>query len=47
MQDGAVVDAGDVDHVLHRSTVPYTRALLDAVPRLRHGRATEEEVTGA
>ncbi|WP_454049820.1 ATP-binding cassette domain-containing protein [Cellulomonas sp. Marseille-Q8402] len=40
MQDGAVVDAGDVDHVLHRSTVPYTRALLDAVPRLGHARPT-------
>ncbi|WP_205693651.1 ABC transporter ATP-binding protein [Cellulomonas sp. IC4_254] len=39
MQDGAVVDAGDVDHVLHRSTVPYTRALLAAVPRLGHGRS--------
>ncbi|WP_263119209.1 ABC transporter ATP-binding protein [Cellulomonas fimi] len=34
MKDGAVLDAGDVDHVLHRSTVPYTRALLDAVPTL-------------
>jgi peptide/nickel transport system ATP-binding protein len=34
MKDGEVVDEGDVDHVLHHSTVAYTRALINAVPTL-------------
>lgn len=34
MQNGEVVDGGDADHVLHHSEVPYTRALIDAVPTL-------------
>lgn len=34
MQDGRVVEAGDVDDVFYRPSHPYTRRLLDAVPRL-------------
>ncbi len=34
MQDGRVVEAGDVDDVFHHPSHPYTRRLLDAVPRL-------------
>lgn len=34
MKDGHVVDDGDVDHVLHHSKTPYTRALIAAVPTL-------------
>ncbi|HEY0187849.1 MAG TPA: ABC transporter ATP-binding protein [Cellulomonas sp.] len=45
MQAGTVVDQGDVEHVLHRSTVPYTRELIDAVPRL--GRRGSAAGTGA
>jgi peptide/nickel transport system ATP-binding protein len=34
MQEGRVVESGTVEAVLHRPRHPYTRALLDAVPRL-------------
>ncbi len=34
MRDGALLDSGTVDEVFYTSTVPYTRALLAAVPRL-------------
>ncbi|TIC88618.1 ABC transporter ATP-binding protein [Nocardioides sp. GY 10113] len=34
MKDGAVVDEGDVDHVLRRSTCAYTRELVAAVPTI-------------
>jgi peptide/nickel transport system ATP-binding protein len=34
MKDGDVVDQGTVDHLLHESTVEYTRSLLAAVPTL-------------
>jgi peptide/nickel transport system ATP-binding protein len=34
MKRGEVVDQGDRDYVLHQSTNPYTKLLLDAVPSL-------------
>ena len=34
MKDGAVVESGDVDDVFTRPARDYTRALLDAIPRL-------------
>lgn len=34
MKDGEVVDSGDPDYVLNHSEVPYTRALVAAVPVL-------------
>ncbi len=34
MKDGEIVDAGDRDHILHRSESEYTKGLLDAVPSL-------------
>ena len=33
MQGGAVVDRGSVEYLLKESTVPYTRTLIEAVPR--------------
>jgi peptide/nickel transport system ATP-binding protein len=35
MKDGAVVDAGDRDTILHHSKDDYTRRLLEAVPMLQ------------
>ena len=35
MQDGRIVEAGTAEQVLSAPTVPYTRALLAAVPRVR------------
>lgn len=32
MQAGRVVDRGTVTHILEESNVPYTRALIDAIP---------------
>jgi peptide/nickel transport system ATP-binding protein len=37
MTRGELVEVGDVDEVLARPRHPYTRALLDAVPRLDAG----------
>jgi ABC-type branched-subunit amino acid transport system ATPase component len=34
MKDGAVVESGDVDEVFRHPAQDYTRALLDAIPRL-------------
>jgi peptide/nickel transport system ATP-binding protein len=34
MKDGAVVESGDVDEVFRNPAQDYTRALLDAIPRL-------------
>ena len=34
MKHGEVVDRGERDYILHQSTNPYTRLLLDAVPTL-------------
>jgi ABC-type dipeptide/oligopeptide/nickel transport system ATPase component len=33
MQNGRIVEAGDADEVLSRPTHPYTKLLLDSVPR--------------
>ncbi|GGK66030.1 hypothetical protein Sme01_11280 [Sphaerisporangium melleum] len=33
-REGRVVEEGDVDEVFLRPRHPYTRALVDAVPRL-------------
>ena len=34
MKQGEVVDRGERDYILHQSTNPYTKLLLDAVPTL-------------
>jgi peptide/nickel transport system ATP-binding protein len=34
MKDGAVVESGDVAEVFRNPAQDYTRALLDAIPRL-------------
>ncbi|MFD9663146.1 dipeptide ABC transporter ATP-binding protein [Rhodococcus sp. NPDC059968] len=34
MKDGVIVEHGDADQVFERPEHPYTRALLDAIPRL-------------
>ncbi len=34
MTEGAVVESGDVDDIFHDPRHPYTRALIDAIPRL-------------
>ena len=34
MKCGEVVDGGGRDYILHQSTHPYTRLLLEAVPSL-------------
>ncbi|WP_340110244.1 ABC transporter ATP-binding protein [Pikeienuella sp. HZG-20] len=36
MQTGKIVEAGAADEVLLRPQHPYTRALIDAIPRLTH-----------
>ena len=41
MQHGKVVEAGDANTVLLHPTHPYTRALLDAIPRLTFRDSTE------
>jgi peptide/nickel transport system ATP-binding protein len=39
MQHGVVVEQGTVQEILHRPQQPYTRALVDAVPRFRESAA--------
>ena len=34
MKRGEVVDRGEREYILHQSTHPYTKLLLDAVPTL-------------
>jgi oligopeptide/dipeptide ABC transporter ATP-binding protein len=34
MKDGRVVEEGEVEQVFQQPRHPYTRALVDAVPRL-------------
>ena len=34
MKHGEVVDRGEREYILHESTNPYTKLLLDAVPTL-------------
>ena len=46
MRDGALLDSGTVDEVFYTSTVPYTRALLAAVPRLDASRPGRLAVVG-
>ena len=41
MYDGALVEIGDADQILHHPQHPYTKSLLEAVPRL-----TRTEVPG-
>ncbi|MGO8656288.1 oligopeptide/dipeptide ABC transporter ATP-binding protein, partial [Rhizobium ruizarguesonis] len=40
MYVGRVVEAGDVDTIFHAPVHPYTKALLQSVPRM-HGQPTE------
>ena len=35
MRDGSIVETGPVDEIFYRPTHPYTRQLLDAVPRFQ------------
>ncbi|MCK0150159.1 ABC transporter ATP-binding protein [Marivita sp. S6314] len=42
MQHGEVVETGDADTVLLNPTHPYTRALLDAIPRLTFRDSAEQ-----
>jgi len=48
MKDGAVVESGDVEDVFRNPRQDYTRALLDAIPRLSAaGNAPRTEAEGA
>jgi peptide/nickel transport system ATP-binding protein len=48
MKDGAVVESGDVEDVFRNPRQDYTRALLDAIPRLSVvGNAARTEAEGA
>jgi peptide/nickel transport system ATP-binding protein len=50
MKDGAIVESGDVEDVFRNPQQEYTRALLDAIPRLsaaRDAQRTEAEAEGA
>jgi peptide/nickel transport system ATP-binding protein len=41
MKDGAVVESGDVGQIFSHPAQDYTRALLQAIPRLRPGRTED------
>ncbi|MFX0542248.1 ABC transporter ATP-binding protein [Roseovarius sp. S4756] len=43
MQTGKIVEAGTADEVLLRPQHPYTRALIDAIPRLTQRAEAEEQ----
>jgi peptide/nickel transport system ATP-binding protein len=48
MREGAIVESGDVDDVFRNPRQEYTRALLDAIPRLSAGgNAPRAEAEGA
>jgi peptide/nickel transport system ATP-binding protein len=48
MRDGAIVESGDVEDVFRNPRQEYTRALLDAIPRLSAGgKAPRAEAEGA
>jgi peptide/nickel transport system ATP-binding protein len=48
MRDGAIVESGDVEDVFRNPRQEYTRALLDAIPRLSAGgNAPRAEAEGA
>ena len=48
MKDGAIVESGDVEDVFRNPRQEYTRALLDAIPRLSaEGNAPRAEAEGA
>ena len=48
MKDGAIVESGDVEDVFRNPRQEYTRALLEAIPRLSAGRnAPRAEAEGA
>jgi peptide/nickel transport system ATP-binding protein len=48
MRDGAIVESGDVEDVFRNPRQEYTRALLDAIPRLSAGgNAPRAETEGA
>jgi peptide/nickel transport system ATP-binding protein len=48
MKDGAIVESGDVEDVFRSPRQDYTRALLDAIPRLSAaGNAPRTEAEGA
>ncbi|PVA09112.1 microcin ABC transporter ATP-binding protein [Pelagivirga sediminicola] len=43
MQTGKIVESGTADEVLLRPQHPYTRALIDAIPRLTQRKEAEEQ----
>ena len=45
MQTGKIVEAGTADEVLLKPQHPYTRALIDAIPRLTKAEEAEEYTT--
>ena len=47
MREGAVVESGTVDAIFHAPAHPYTRALVDAVPRLDRAIPKANRTAGA
>jgi peptide/nickel transport system ATP-binding protein len=47
MYAGQIVEAGPADHVLRRPLHPYTRLLLDSVPRLGAGATRLTAIPGS
>ena len=47
MYAGRIVESGDVEDVISRPAHPYTRGLLDAVPRLESEQKTMKGIDGA